>query len=248
MNRNKGFTLVELLVVIAIIGILAVIVVPSIMKVNVDINDRMLVQKKEYIVTAAELYGSNNPDLFNGADEVTVPVWKLINTNYVEADRKLSDTGACSSSNVNVSKDEEISGGCIIDPTNGENILNLDSVLLIKKTVGIVGVYQGQSNTLDSSNETLVKKVCDGFGSEYDGYFENNKDSKCKCNSSATGLINSSNNAAVNQCILVSNKESGAINNWLKYGSSSANWRVIGLYVVDGKVSAKMITSTVVDN
>ena len=38
----------------------------------------------------------------------------------------------------------------------------------------------------------------------------------------------------------------GEVNNWLKYGSNEANWRVVGLYNIDGKVSAKMITSGVV--
>lgn len=269
MNKNKGFTLVELLVVIAIIGILAVLIVPSIMKVNNDINDRMLSQKIEYIETAGELYGTNNPDLFNGADEVTVPVWKLIEANYIEADKKVSDTGVCSSDNPNEeikNKIQEnqniIASGCIIDPTNADVILNVDEVLLTKKPVGIVGKYQGNGYASTSTNETLVKKVCDGFEvatgnttSEYDGY-SSVEGVRCKCkvengnitliNIGASG--NEKSGERPEQCILVSNKESGSINNWLKYGSSSANWRVIGLYKIDGKVSAKMITSTVVDN
>ena len=37
MNK-KGFTLTELLVVIAIIGVLSVIIIPSVVKINESIN------------------------------------------------------------------------------------------------------------------------------------------------------------------------------------------------------------------
>ena len=46
---KKGFTLTELLVVIAIIGVLALLVVPSVLSVNKNINKRLLDNKKEHI-------------------------------------------------------------------------------------------------------------------------------------------------------------------------------------------------------
>ena len=49
-----------------------------------------------------------------------------------------------------------------------------------------------------------------------------------------------------NICMIVSNKESGDVDNWLKYGSTQANWRVLGLYKINGQIYPKMITSDVV--
>ena len=46
--------------------------------------------------------------------------------------------------------------------------------------------------------------------------------------------------------MIVSNKESGDVDNWLKYGSTQANWRVLGLYKINGQIYPKMITSDVV--
>ena len=81
--KKNGFTLVELLVVIAIIAILSVIIVPSVIKVNQTINERMYKQKKDNIVSAAELYASDNPDIFNGAESVYIYVYQLIDANYI---------------------------------------------------------------------------------------------------------------------------------------------------------------------
>ena len=47
MNK-KGFTLTELLVVIAIIGVLSVIIIPSVVKINENINLREYEQRKTY--------------------------------------------------------------------------------------------------------------------------------------------------------------------------------------------------------
>ena len=65
--KKKGFTLIELLVVIAIIAILSVIIVPSIITVNKNVNERLYQQKKESIISAAELYASNNPDILTSS-------------------------------------------------------------------------------------------------------------------------------------------------------------------------------------
>ena len=48
MNKNNGFTLVELLVVIAIIAILSLLVVPSVITVNKNINERLYNQKSYF--------------------------------------------------------------------------------------------------------------------------------------------------------------------------------------------------------
>ena len=49
MNKSNGFTLVELLVVIAIIAILSLLVVPSVITVNKNINERLYNQKTDYV-------------------------------------------------------------------------------------------------------------------------------------------------------------------------------------------------------
>ena len=63
---------------------------------------------------------------------------------------------------------------------------------------------------------------------------ENANVEKCKCVKSGdevTGLQKVG-GGAIKSCILASPNETGNVDNWLKYGSSTANWRVVGLYVV----------------
>ncbi|MDD6271931.1 MAG: type II secretion system protein [bacterium] len=236
MNK-KGFTLVELLVVIAIISVLSLLVVPSIININKNVDERLYSEKVEYIVSAAELYASNNPDIFQGSDVVEIPVYTLLEAGYLKPDKNVSNC--------------EYKDGCIINPINKE-ILNDETVTVTKKSVGIVGEFKENDGTVvNSSSDTLVNKVCDGFDNElFTGKYGTGESENCHCvgrntNGSAVKLVDESGNE-VTSCIIVSNKDSGEVNNWLKYGSSEANWRVIGLYKVDGTVSAKMITSGVV--
>ena len=65
MNKKNGFTLVELLVVIAIIAILSLLVVPSVITVNKNINERLYNQKSDYVERAAELFATNKEDILN---------------------------------------------------------------------------------------------------------------------------------------------------------------------------------------
>ena len=81
MNKKNGFTLVELLVVIAIIAILSLLVVPSVITVNKNINERLYNQKTDYVERAAELFATNKEDIFNGAEEVKVYVYELLAAN-----------------------------------------------------------------------------------------------------------------------------------------------------------------------
>lgn len=236
MNK-KGFTLIELLVVIAIISILSLLVVPNIININRNVDKRLYAQKVEYIISSAELYASNNPEIFNGSDVVEIPVYTLIEAGYLNPDEGVD----CDKS--------KYPNGCIVNPENN-NLLNEETVTVTKKSVGIVGEFNG---TLDessiSSSEELVKKVCAGFGKSFDGKFGTGEKDTCECiieNNGNVKLVKSNTNESVDYCIIVSNKPSGEVNNWLKYGSNEANWRVVGLYNIDGKVSAKMITSGVV--
>ena len=246
--KKDGFTLVELLAVIAIIAILSVIIIPSIVTVNQNINTRLYSQKVENIESAAELYASNNPDIFNGADRVYITVHQLIEANYLEIDTK-NGQGNCTGGIQN------ISNGCITDPRaedeNGNaisaanTIMNNKQILVVKKNVGVTATLEGTDESYNANEMTLVQAICQGFSSgRFLGYTDGN--AQCECNSNSTKVVKKGTSTEVNSCIIVSKKESGDVDNWLKYGSTQANWRVLGLYKVDGMLLPKIITSDVV--
>ena len=89
MNK-KGFTLSEIIAVIILISIIVAIAVPSVLSVRKRVNERLFEGKKETILVAAELYGQDNPHLFN-PDEFIVTVGELVNANYVEKDTEQND-------------------------------------------------------------------------------------------------------------------------------------------------------------
>jgi hypothetical protein len=62
-------------------------------------------------------------------------------------------------------------------------------------------------------------------------------------------IIKKNDGATINNgmCMIVSQDASGNVDNWLKYGNATANWRVLGVYSVNGNLYAKMITSDVVE-
>ena len=156
---NKGFTLTELLVVIAIVALLSVVVIPSVITVNKNINERMYTQKVENIESSAELYASNNDEIFNGADEVTLYVWELINYNYMTIDIKVGE-GDC----VGIEKtgSDQVKG-CVIDPRS-KTSMNKMKVLLRKQNIGVIAIFI-DDNDPDapepiSEDITLTNKVC----------------------------------------------------------------------------------------
>lgn len=250
--KKDGFTLVELMAVIAIIAVLSVVVIPSLITVNKSINDRLYKQKIDNIESAAELYASNNPDIFNGADRVYVTVYQLIDADYLEIDTKTGQ-GTCDASKTSHSN------GCITDPRSeneygdpiNDNVLNDVQILLVKKNVGVTASIIEKDTSTPSNNSTLVEAVCNGFETgSFDGY-STNSGKKCKCNTSRTSIfaVDDTGNLtteSVDVCMIVSNKESGDVDNWLKYGSTQANWRVLGLYKINDTLYPKMITSDVV--
>ena len=244
MNK-KGFTLVELLVVIAIIGVLSVIIVPSVINVNKNVNKRLLDSKKQNISSAATLYASRNDDIFNGVDEVPVFVYELIDMGYVEIDVDKTD------SRCNDEPEHKGAKGCVLNPVI-TGTLNADYVILRKQ--GATGYYAeyiesdhsytGQSGVIDT---TLATAVCDAINAgKLDAKSENGNQCGCynvvdykyteisegKPGESPTGPL-------VNACIISGENP----NNYLRYGDSKPNWRVLGVYKIDGVLNAKMITS-----
>ena len=274
MNR-KGFTLTELLVVIAIIGVLSVIIIPSVVKINEGINEREYEQRKSYIETAAESYASDKPDIFQGEDEAYVYVWQLVSEGYLNTDLDSTDEACNYVSKLDGSELTEItadsdlaktqlSAGCVSDPRNASS-LNSKQVKLTRKTVGVVAelVDEEDDNDDDGGIDTLVGKVCAAIDSgRVKAQSLNGSECKCKRASSSdpkSDVIGLTGDGL--SCIISSTDTSGNVDNWLKYGSSTANWRVVGLYFVpksdsassctptssDCEVVAKMITSGVVD-
>lgn len=258
MDR-KGFTLMELLVVIALIGIITVIAIPSIVTINNRINRRLYKSKVEDIVASGELYGTNNPDIFNGRVEVKVYVYELINAGFLSVD-KSADDDVCQT----VSSDEYKSDkGCVMDPVNRVS-MNDNYVLLRKEAIGVSATFQGK--TTDISSGTLVEQVCERFmNGTFTGKFGTGVNDYCGCaytDGKPSGLyklkmsngkpeekdgkkvVETGSSAKVSACLVAGDET----NNYLKYGGNM--WRVMGVYDVydDGnRLVAKMITNDNID-
>lgn len=239
MNR-KGFTLVELLVVIAIVAILSILVIPNILSINRNINERLYSEKQDEAVNAAQLYASDNEGIFNGKQTVNVYIGELIEKGYLTTDVKVADGSNCD----NESKGDT-NKGCMIDPRNNVS-MNNDYIILTREALGVIGEYQcvgdhcDSTPTGDTGPRTLVKAVCDDISSgkltakSYGG-------GDCKCIAEDGEYRTLTGGASA--CIISGQDP----NNYLRYGSDKANWRVLGVYVVNGKLSAKIITESVVN-
>ena len=237
MNK-KGFTLIELLVVIVIIGVLSVVIVPSIININKNINERLLSSKIEEIESGAVLYANNNEEIFNGTDTAYVYVYELVETNYISTDVTTSDS-KCDATNDNTTK------GCVINPTNNES-LNNNYIVLKKEGVGVTAelVIVDETPTTETAvTGSLVDVICSGFASgKYEGQAHNGGNIvACTCDKAvgATKLVVKGTTTTVNACVIAGEN----VNNYLKYGAQRANWRVLGVYNLDGTLTIKMITS-----
>lgn len=149
MNK-KGFTLSEIIAVIILISIIVAIAVPSVLSVRKRVNERLFEGKKETILVAAELYGQDNPHLFN-PDEFIVTVGELVNANYVEKDTEQNDKN-CSDSY-----------GCVINPIDNSS-LN-DVKILVKRNVStVIAIWEGEQGS--TTSEELVDKVIEDLHCE----------------------------------------------------------------------------------
>lgn len=246
MNK-KGFTLAELLVVIAIIAVISIIAIPSIITVNKNINKRLYASKIETIISQAELYGTDNEDIFNGKSEVKVYLYELIEKGYLTKEVDINGTNC--TENITLDTGETVKNtekGCVLNPINKES-LNAEYVILKKEAIGITAEYNGQ--TLSSAGGILVEQVCDRFDSKvFVGKYGTADADLCACNSAHTGLVSLGGSKTagtkVNACIIAGNEQ----NNYLKY--DNVMWRVMGLYNIGDDsdiIVTKMITSDNVD-
>ena len=237
--NKKGFSLSELLVVIAIIAILTIIAIPSVITINKNINKRMYKEKQNKIVAAAELYATNNPDIFNGKEVTQLPVSELLKNDYLKQDVPLGD----SSCKDNSSTGSNGANGCIINPIDNTSI-NGKIITIRKKAIGVVAEF-GESTEENIQSDTLVKHVCSSIkkGTLTGKWGTSDVDTcECKFDSSGnvTGIYKTGTNTKVNACIIGGSNP----DNWLSYGG--VEWRVLGLYDInnDGtKLSAKIITN-----
>jgi prepilin-type N-terminal cleavage/methylation domain-containing protein len=265
MNK-KGFTLTELLVVIAIIGVLSVIIIPSVVKINESINEREYEQRVTYVQSAAEMYASDKPDIFAGGDVAEVYVWQLINEGYLTPDSNddvcnyyKAAEGVLPIPDSGEARDAWLTVGCVSDPRESFSI-NSYKVRITKKTVGVVAelVDDPTPHTPVGGSELLIIKACreiNNDDSKIEGRFDTNTICKCVFDNTenptnVTKLVRDDTNAEVDSCIIVSkDPNNGNVDNWLKYGATTANWRVVGLYNLGGEngIVAKIVTSAPVD-
>ena len=126
--NNKGFTLVELLGVIVLLGVIAAIAVPSVTGVSHLIQNNMLEKKVELMEEAAVLYGEDiKGSIINSDKHYKEYVCKsfLVSDLVPEYLSKDNDNECL--------KEESENLGCIVDPTDKENYLDLNEVIIYYK-------------------------------------------------------------------------------------------------------------------
>ncbi len=256
MNK-KGFTLVELLAVIALIALIVIIAVPSVISINRRINKRVYNTKVQEIVSAAELYGTNNPDIFNGRSEVKVYVYELIEAGFMSVDNDYSDD-VCQ----NITHSEFMSyKGCIADPVNKKS-MNDNYVIIKKEAVGVSATFGGETTAV--TDGTLVDQVCKRFmngmfvgkygtgDNDYCGcIYEDGKPIKIAKLSKRNGelvkynglyVASTDSSDRVNACIIAGDET----NNYLNYAGTM--WRVMGVYDVYGKTDGGDLVTKIITN
>ena len=240
---KKGFTLTELLVVIAIIGVLSVIAVPSVIHISKNIKERNYNSKVDMIVSAAELYATNKPEIFNGNLEVKIYVAELLNADYLKVE-KTDEREKCKKVTVdkNGTSINIETKGCIVNPIDDKS-MNEDYVLVRNETVGIVSDFNGESST--ANNDQLVRVICEKFekgaNGGFIGKYSTDDSALCKCsyenNVDKTGNIigliavspEDKKGSSVEACIISGYEK----NNYLYY--DDMYFRVLGLYDLSGE-------------
>lgn len=144
-NKKLGFTLTEILIVIVIIGVVLAISIPSIIAVRKRINERLLENKKDLILVAAELYGKDK----GITTDTIIYVYTLIEAKYIDADIKSNDSN-CSG--------EHTEKGCVINPVD-DSSLNNERILIKKNGNGVIAIWNGNEGS--STDKELVDAIKD---------------------------------------------------------------------------------------
>lgn len=149
-NKKAGFTLTEILIVIVIIGVVLAIAIPSIIAIRKRINERLLENKKDIILVAAELYGRDKG--FN--TDTIIYVYTLIEAGYVDADID-SNNSNCNG--------EHTEKGCVINPVD-DSSLNNERILIKKNGNGVIAIWNGNEGS--STDKELVEAIKDKLNCE----------------------------------------------------------------------------------
>lgn len=144
-KNKKGFTLTEILIVIVIIGIVLAISIPSIIAIRKRINERLLENKKDIILVAAELYGQDNAIY----TDTIIHVYDLINEKYIEPDIKQNNSN-CSG--------EYTENGCVINPVD-DSSLNNERILIKREGKSVIAIWDGEIGS--TTSKELVDAVKD---------------------------------------------------------------------------------------
>jgi len=144
-KNKKGFTLTEILIVIVIIGIVLAISIPSIIAIRKRINERLLENKKDIILVAAELYGQDNAIY----TDTIIHVYDLINEKYIEPDIKQNSSN-CSG--------EYTENGCVINPVD-DSSLNNERILIKREGKSVIAIWDGEIGS--TTSKELVDAVKD---------------------------------------------------------------------------------------
>ncbi len=143
MKNKSGFTLTEVLVVIAIIGVILTIAVPSIVKIRKRINERLLENKINQILVAAENYGRDKS--FN--QDTIIHVYTLLEDNYLKKEVN-SDNPNCTG--------DHVSNGCILNPVD-DTSMNDERILIKVTGKAYIAVWNGEEGS--TSEKDLVDDV-----------------------------------------------------------------------------------------
>lgn len=146
MNKKKsGFTLTEVLIVIVIIGIILAIAIPSIVLIRKRINERLLENKKQLILVAAENYGRDR----NFTQDTTIYVYTLIDSKYINAEVDKGH-GACTSGHSD--------NGCVLNPVD-DSSLNEEKILIKVTGNSVIAIWDGQEGS--TTDKDLIDSVKD---------------------------------------------------------------------------------------
>lgn len=74
MKKNQGFTLIELLAVIIILGVIGLIVFPSVLDSISDSKEKLYVEQVDRIITEAESWASTHDSKLPDSKENSTPI------------------------------------------------------------------------------------------------------------------------------------------------------------------------------
>lgn len=149
-KKKSGFTLTEVLIVIVIIGIILAIAIPSIVAIRKRINERLLDNKKQLILVAAENYGRDK----NFIQDTTIYVYTLIDSKYINAEVDKGHGGCTGGHSDN---------GCVLNPVD-DSSLNEERILIKVTGNSVIAIWNGEEGS--TTDKDLIDSVKDDLKCE----------------------------------------------------------------------------------